>query len=930
MTSSTRFTTVRSLVWALALVAALSWTSGASARTEEAETYNQSADQLLKKGDLRGAVIQLRNAIQKDPEDGALRLKLAQLDLRLGELLAAEASAAAAKERGVAEEQVAPVLAEALYLQGEYGRLLKSVLAGDRAPKTESVVRMLRGLSHLSLGESANAEPMLRDAVRLDPESTSARGALVGWLLAAGKLDEADQMADAALATAPDNTQALAAKGRVLAARGDTAGALAKLGAAIERDPNNLQARLARVGLEVRQGSLDAAQQDLDPVLKRAPGSGGAVYLQALIQTARSDLKAADATLAKMGGNLGQPPESLYLAGYVKLRLGERVLAEDYLRRYVARQPNSAGAIAMLGTLALQKGDARQAIDSANRALKISPGNVEALGVLGRAYMAAGETAKALEAFEAAAKTQPENPAAQAQVALTRLNQGQTTEGIDALERIFRADDKGVAVGPMLVLQALRIGEFEKALAASEELAKRDPENILYLQLLGTAYAGNRDLPNAEAVFHRLIEKKPDLAAARRNLGEVYLSMGRNDDAKKLYDEPLKKNANDIESLLALANIDARVGQVPEAIDLLKRAQGVATNSGPGLRLVALYQSQKDLKSALKVASDLHDRFPQDLNVVDALGRTQAASGDLPGAVSTYRQALDAQPDSTPLLERYAQALFASKNYSAARDVLRHELALLPGNELVQRQIVEAELHVSGPDAAIATARSFAASDPRNPIGDILAAQVLAMNGKADDAIKLLEKTQSEKPSAKVVGTLATLYSRTSRSDRAIDLLKQWLTAHPDELAVRMALAETYLGTHAYDLARSEFETLAAARETDPTVLNNLAWLYQKAGDPRARETATKAYRLAPSPELADTLGWILTTEGGAEAGLKYLQGAGTARPQNPDIQYHLAVALQKTGKVEDARGILRKIVAQDGEFESKADARSLLSQLGG
>src|SRR5258708_36462975 len=109
----------RAFIALTVLTAVLSASGGIFARTGEAESYNQSADQLLKKGDLRGAAIQLRNAIQKDPEDGTLRLKLAQIDLRLGEMVAAEAAAMAAKERGVSEEQVAPVLAEALYSEGE-------------------------------------------------------------------------------------------------------------------------------------------------------------------------------------------------------------------------------------------------------------------------------------------------------------------------------------------------------------------------------------------------------------------------------------------------------------------------------------------------------------------------------------------------------------------------------------------------------------------------------------------------------------------------------------------------------------------------------------------------------------------------------------------------------------------------------------------
>ena len=45
--------------------------------------------------------------------------------------------------------------------------------------------------------------------------------------------------------------------------------------------------------------------------------------------------------------------------------------------------------------------------------------------------------------------------------------------------------------------------------------------------------------------------------------------------------------------------------------------------------------------------------------------------------------------------------------------------------------------------------------------------------------------------------------------------------------------------------------------------MNNLAWVYQQQGnDAKAQALARQAYVLSPSPQTADTLGWILTTSG--------------------------------------------------------------------
>src|SRR5690349_1714274 len=63
----------------------------ARAPAGDAGFYADSAKRLLKTGDLRGAEIQLRNAVQRAPDDAKSRLELAELYLRGGDPLAAEA-----------------------------------------------------------------------------------------------------------------------------------------------------------------------------------------------------------------------------------------------------------------------------------------------------------------------------------------------------------------------------------------------------------------------------------------------------------------------------------------------------------------------------------------------------------------------------------------------------------------------------------------------------------------------------------------------------------------------------------------------------------------------------------------------------------------------------------------------------------------------
>jgi Flp pilus assembly protein TadD len=156
------------------------------------------------------------------------------------------------------------------------------------------------------------------------------------------------------------------------------------------------------------------------------------------------------------------------------------------------------------------------------------------------------------------------------------------------------------------------------------------------------------------------------------------------------------------------------------------------------------------------------------------------------------------------------------------------------------------------------------------------------------------------------------------------------LKDHPDDVVLRAALADFYIASKKYDLAIAEETRLLAERANDPVALNNLAWLSQQAGDlAKAREFAEKAAAIAPnSGAIADTLGWVLLAQGDTAKALTHLEAASAATPGNPDIRYHLAVALGRAGRPADARAVLEKLLGSGAPFPNKADAEKLLDEL--
>ena len=70
--------------------------------------------------------------------------------------------------------------------------------------------------------------------------------------------------------------------------------------------------------------------------------------------------------------------------------------------------------------------------------------------------------------------------------------------------------------------------------------------------------------------------------------------------------------------------------------------------------------------------------------------------------------------------------------------------------------------------------------------------------------------------------------------------------------------------------------------------------------------------------EIDDPLGWVFLTQGDAGTVLTYLSAASRTAPKNPDIQYHLAVVLNRLGWTADAQETLETLLGSGVTFSDR------------
>jgi cellulose synthase operon protein C len=394
-----------------------------------------------------------------------------------------------------------------------------------------------------------------------------------------------------------------------------------------------------------------------------------------------------------------------------------------------------------------------------------------------------------------------------------------------------------------------------------------------------------------------------DMALARRELNEVlkldqtheaarvYLAQlawreGGRAEARKWLEEAIAANPSAVEARLRLAQTAFIDGDARRGKDLLDQAVSVATD-----RKVALHRAGKVLAQAGLAE--------------DALARFQEA-----GAAGLDEALLGA-----------AQVQLGLNRIREARQLAESAFSRQPSSVDAQRLLLRIDAQDGQLDRALARARSLATTTGK-PVGE-LEGDTYALAGKLDDALRSYEAAQRARPNEALAVKIFNA-RRATKKDAPERSLTEWLEKEPGNQGVRRLLAQHYEATGERREAIAEYERLIAA-DKDPLALNNLAWILSESGDVRALDLARRAHEQAPGvAEIADTYGWILVRTDKVAEGVSVLEKARAQSPTNPDIQFHLASAYAKAGRQEQARDLLRALLASSQTFASRREAEQL------
>jgi cellulose synthase operon protein C len=305
----------------------------------------------------------------------------------------------------------------------------------------------------------------------------------------------------------------------------------------------------------------------------------------------------------------------------------------------------------------------------------------------------------------------------------------------------------------------------------------------------------------------------------------------------------------------------------------------------------------------------------------------QMAQGRIKDASDSLRQILLNHPNDEGTRQRLIQFLVDIKQPEDALRLAREGLSLAPGNSTMMELVVGLVRETQGLDAALAEAATMQ-RDPLNlPAARLLKGSLYMAARRYDDAIAAYKEELRHEPFTSLVLATAAALNRGGHEPEGLKLLRDWVAKQPDA-AVSDALSAVDIAEHRLDLAEKNLEAVLTERPNDAVALNNLAWIYQQANNPKARELARRAYLLQPSPQSADTLGWILVKGGETHVGLLLVRRAAASLPHDPTIIYHLAVALKANGQSAEAAKLVTALLSSPAKFDERDAAMKLQTDL--
>ena len=905
----------------------------------------KSARESLTKGESKAAIIQLKNALQKDPEAGEARFLLGKAFLDSGDARSAEVELRKAIAAKFAPTSVAPVMARAqLALQAYkpmielYGEL-KLEDAGARADLQTSLAT-----AYISTGAREKGEAVLQDALKAKPGFAPATLLQVRLKLRDGDVPAALEMLDALLKSDATQVEAWRLKGDLVlgSLRSDSVGAkkldpadgVAAYRQALVLAPKDMGAHAGLINHWIEAGELDKAGADLENLKKALPKDPQSFYFEALLAYSRKDYAAAQRPAQELVKLAPESPLALQLGGAIEYELKSFGPAEEMLAKALKLAPNLSAPRRMLTQIYLLTSSPAKAVAAIQPLLLNGTPDAQIYSLAGEAYLQNGDAKKAEGYFAQAAKMNPKDSRSRTQLILGKASTAKPEDVLADLKAISDSDPSSVA--DIAIIRAhLQRRDLDKALAAIDVLERKQPKRPIASNLRGLVQLARKDVAGARVNFEKALSLDPTFYPAAALLASLDMADKKPDAAKLRFETLLKAAPENVKAHLALAELKdiggaskEEVGALIEKAILLK-----PLDAAPRVALVEHHLKLRDLKAAQIAAQKGIAVIPEAPELLEVQGRVRMLSGEYNQATESFNALARVMPRSPMPHMRLAEAYVALKNLPNASNSLKRALELAPDYVVARKRLAEVQLAAADYKGAMASAALLQKQEAGKAMGLALQGDVLAAQKDWPGAAAAYRQSLAvggEANADLAAGLAAKLHHALSPNKaEAEKFAAGWINEHPKDAVFQFYLGGEELLQGQLAMAETRFAAVLKLQPENAPALNNMAWLLMKQSKPGALPLIEKANQLLPKrAEFLDTWSMVLEAEKQLPKAIEVQNQALDLQADNHEMRMRLAKLYLASGDKSKAGVELQRLAKAGKSYSGQAEVQQLLRAL--
>jgi putative PEP-CTERM system TPR-repeat lipoprotein len=865
--------------------------AGCKSKTVE-QLFTEGVQQ-LQVGNPGGAIVLLKNALEKDRNHIEARFQLAKAYAAAGKPEQAEKEFQKVLRQNPGCDEIKLELAKVHILTkkpetaiDEAGEYLKS------HPGSPEALEIL-GSAYFASNNTGEAESCLLQALRIAPDRISTKIELADIFESQKKNQEAKVLLEEVIAKEPRNSRSLYTLAAIESAEGNRDKALEIYEKLAQFYPSDSSALYKSALIYFDKGDTEKASQIARDLIAKYPKRGDGYRLRGIVSYYNK--KYAEAITDLQNSAKMQPSvEGFYFLGLSLYSNGDLENALSQFRIIIDHNPSFIQVRILTAMILLTQKRVDNSIAESNSILRINDKNALAHNLLGSAYMAKGMYDEGLKELNRATELDPKLVEAHIRRGIFYLSKGNVTEGETDLRTAINVKPGLLNSRLILFSHYMRRNEHGKALSLLQQgLTGKKGDAVLYNSMAAVMFADNK---TADALNYLSKAKlsDPTFFAPYFNTATFHASSGAYDKALVEYGEVLKKEPKNLQAFLGTAVTLELKGKESEALNWYNRA--TETNNPRAYIALANFHLRK--KETGK-------------------------------AISVLESAIKAIPRNADILELKGLIYMSEKKYRESIQVFDDLESISPDRGIPLK--INAYVAMKEIPKAVDQARRIIMLKPNSSYGYVILASIYESQNELDQAIAEMKNGLSRgKDSIQALLKLGNLYIRKKDYQLASAVFADAVRKSPDSAAAIFSQGSLLEMTGKKRVAVDKYRLSLSKSEKYLPALNNLAYLYCEGYGDRKEglRMAITAFKQEPdNGGVMDTLGYALLKNGRAAEARKVLEKAASILPDNPSVNYHLALAHRETGDKVQAAAALRKAL-QNVSFPEERDARSLLAQL--